>query len=144
MSEQRVVVLENWEPSYERRELSLTDPETLSEAIRSMGDQESTTLTIEAERGSLEGGGRALIVGASKGAFTATALLGRDDFYDLVGDPAATGKVLIKLGGQEAPFPRRLLVSVEQAEAAALEFFRAATVDVEGGSWEPQSSAWSS
>jgi hypothetical protein len=131
---ERVVVLENWEPAYERRELSLTDPKMLGEAIQSMGDQESTMLTIEAER--LVGRGRALIVGASKGAFTATALLSRDDFYDLVGDPAATGTVPLKLGGQEAPFPRRLLVRVEQAEAAALEFFRSATVDVEGRSWE--------
>jgi hypothetical protein len=62
----------------------------------------------------------------------------RDSFYDLVGDASATGTVPFVIGGQEAPFPRRFLVSVERAEDATLEFFRTATVDVEGGGWERQ------
>jgi hypothetical protein len=86
-----------------------------------------------------------LAVSASRGQLVVETQLGWDDFYDLVGGGSATGKVPFSHGGDvEVPIPRRLLVSVEQAEAAALEFFRTATVDVEGRSWQPQSVAWSS
>jgi hypothetical protein len=46
MPEERVVLLEKWEPSYERRELSLVNPAKLRETIRTMGDQESAALWI--------------------------------------------------------------------------------------------------
>jgi hypothetical protein len=85
-----------------------------------------------------------LAVSTSRGMVAVSTEPTRDHFYDLVGDPSASGKVPIVIGGQEGDYPRKLLVSVEQAEAAAMEFFRTAAADVEGGSWEPQSSAWSS
>lgn len=121
----------------EERALSPASAEVLTAAMRSMRDDLSAILTIEAASGSL-------IVSASRGRFTVTALLGEDNTFDLVGDAAATGTVAFVLGGQEIAYPRRYLTGGEAAQAAAREFFHTGTVRLEGGHWERQGpgSAW--
>ena len=148
MSEERVVVLDRYDDKLYKGPGSFMSHQALSEAIRAMHEGNLDASLWIYIGGDPEKVGYPVIpwlaVSTSRGMVAVSAEPTRDHFYDLVGDPSASGKVPIVIGGQEGDYPRRLLVSVEQAEAAAMEFFRTATVDVEGGSWEPQSSAWSS
>ena len=148
MSEERVVVLDRYDAKLYKGPGSFMSHQALSEAIRAMHEGNLDASLWIYIGGDPEKVGYPVIpwlaVSTSRGMVAVSAEPTRDHFYDLVGDPSASGKVPIVIGGQEGDYPRRLLVSVEQAEAAAMEFFRTATVDVEGGSWEPQSSAWSS
>jgi hypothetical protein len=111
------------------RALGRLDNETLARTLRKIAGAGSACLTLEA------GPEISLIVGASQGAYCATAVLGDDEFYDLIGDPAATGEVEFGLGGQRVPYPRRLLVSLEQALSAAVEFAATGTVDTSTARW---------
>jgi immunity protein Imm1 of predicted polymorphic toxin system len=148
VSEGRVVALSRYDDKPYEGPSSPTSPQALSEAIRAMHEGNLDASLWIYIGGDPEKVGYPVIpwlaVSTSRGMVAVSAEPTRDHFYDLVGDPSASGKVPIVIGGQEGDYPRRLFVSVEQAEAAAMEFFRTATVDVEGGSWEPQSSAWSS
>ncbi len=137
MAANRALRLERWQGQREERELSPATAEVLRVTISDMADEKSATLSMEA-------GGRTLLVNASRGAFAVTALLGEDDFYDLVGDTSATGTLPILVGGQSTEYPRKYLVSVEQALVAALEFMHTGTVTVDGGRWDRQGSgsAW--
>jgi hypothetical protein len=143
MGEEWVVKLEFHEDStlYERP-TSPTSPTELSKAIQAMHEGNLDASLWIYIGGDPEKVGYPAIpwlaVSTSRGMIAISAEPTRDDFYDLVDDASATGKVPLVIGGQEAPYPRRLLVSVEQAEAAALEFFQTGTVDVEGGGWERQ------
>ena len=148
--EERVVQLEFYEDSasYEGSR-SPASPEELSEAIRGMSKANLYASLFINIGGDPEEVGYPVIpwlaVSASRGLLAVETQLGWDEFYYLVGDASAKGKVSFSHGGDvEVPVSRRFMVSVEQAEAAALEFFRTATVDVEGGSWERPSSGWSS
>ncbi len=144
MSEQRVVALERYDDKPYQGPRSPTSPQDLSEAIRAMHEGNLDASLWIYIGGDPEKVGYPVIpwlaLSTSRGMISVNTQLGRDDIYDLVGDPSASDTVPLVIGGQEAPFPRRLLVSIEQAEAAALEFFRTGTVDVEDGSWERQSS----
>jgi hypothetical protein len=142
VSEGRVVVLSRYDDKPYEGPSSPTSPQALSEAIRAMHEGKLDASLFINIGGDPEKVGYPVIpwlaVSTSRGMISVSTQLGWDDFYDLVGDASATETVPFVIGGQDAPFPRRLLVSVEQAEAAALEFFRTATVDVEGGGWERQ------
>lgn len=129
--------LERWQGLHEERELSPATAEVLRVTISNMADEKSVTLSVEAE-------GRALLVNASRGAFAITALLGQNDFYDRVGDTSASGTLPLLIGGQSTEYPRKYLVSVEQALVAALEFMHTGTVTVDSGKWDRQGSgsAW--
>jgi hypothetical protein len=148
MSEERVVVLERYDDKPYKGPSSPTSPKALSEAIRAMHEGNLDASLFIYIGGDPDKVGypvtRWLAASTSRGMIAVSTQLGWDDYWDLVGDASAMDKVSLAIGGQDAPFPRRLLVSVERAQAAALEFFRTATVDVEGGSWERPSSGWSS
>ncbi len=86
-------------------------------------------------------------MGASEGLFSVQALLGQDvyqrdeypgivDSFYLVGDPTGTGSVPFDFGGQGGECPRRYVVSLEQARACTVEFFRTGAPDIAGGGWE--------
>lgn len=143
MGEERVVKLEFYEDStlYEGPR-SPTSSEELSKALQAMHEGNLDASLWIYIGGDPEKVGYPVIpwlaVSTSRGMILVNAEPTLDDFYDLVGDASATGKVPLVIGGQEAPYPRRLLVSVEQAKAAALKFFQTPTVDVERGGWERQ------
>jgi hypothetical protein len=138
------VVLDRYDDKLYEGTSSPTNPKALSEAIRAMHEGELDASHFIYIGGDPEKVGYPVIpwlaVSTSRGMIAVSTQLSGDDYYDLVGNASTPGTVSLAIGGQEAPFPRRLLVSVEQAEAATLEFFRTATVDVEGGTWERQTS----
>jgi hypothetical protein len=111
-------------------------PGMLAKTIHAMEQEESATLEIQS-------GNRLLIVGVSGGIFYVTALLGNDDFYDLVGDVSVMDKVMLIVGGQETAVPQRYLVQQSQAQEVALEFLQTETVRIDYG-WDRQGpdSAW--
>jgi hypothetical protein len=113
--------------------------EELIEAIQALPAEQSAILFIEE-------GSNLLGVNASEGMFSVGLMFDEEAAFDLVGDATATGHIPFVLGGQLVPHPRRYLVGLEQAQAAALEFFRTGTVDVARGGWDRQGpdSPWSS
>jgi hypothetical protein len=121
----------------------------LEETIQAMATERDAILSIsdadkETDEG-LEEGPPALLIGASGGSYTATALLGEDDFFDLIGNPAAIGMVTLMLGGQERPYPKKYLVTMEQALKIALGYFERGAISLDLNEWDSQqspSNAW--
>jgi hypothetical protein len=75
---------------------------------------------------------------ASEGRYMVTAQTGPDSFYDLIGDPDAEGEEEdFCIGGQAAGWPRRKLVSVEDAVEVALRYLRHGRL-AGGRVWEGQ------
>ena len=144
----RVLTLQRWGPDRaEEQRLPATEA-TLAGALRAMADDRSAMLEVRVGRW-------LLLVSASTGRFSVCAVLGEgcyeEDSYpvalasfDLVGDPHATGVVPLVLGGQEMDYPRRYVVSAEQALAAASAFLREGAVQPSAGRWEQHDarSAW--
>ena len=124
-------IVQHWSGSDHAEELLpiSTAPE-LEAAIRRLSDAESATLTLEAAD-------KSLLIAASKGDYCATAILGFDDLFDMVGDAAQSGTIGFVQGGQEVDLPRTQLLTVEQAIAAAKEFFETGGVNVERH-WQKQ------
>jgi hypothetical protein len=132
MTIERILQSERWGApyGYKERTWSTAHEAEVIEAIQDLANEQSGTLAIEA-------GDDWLAVYTNEGQFSVGVQFGEEAF-DLVGDATATGSAPFVLGGQLVPHPRRYLVSHEQAQAAALEFFRTGTVDVAGGAWDRQ------
>ena len=70
--------------------------------------------------------------------FSVWGVVGPDDFFDLIGDPGATGTCSLVIGGQEVDHPARHCVSAEQALQAARSFIASKRIPVSGDQWERQ------
>ncbi|HEX2911408.1 MAG TPA: hypothetical protein VH186_11400 [Chloroflexia bacterium] len=102
----------------------------------------SATLTIsdaknETEDGFIEGP-PTFIVSASQGNFAVSLLLDEANFYDLAGNPMATGVISFKIGGQETPFPRKYLVDLEQVLEVSRDYLRIGEAILLKYSWDNQ------
>ena len=103
MTEGRRVSLQRWDGGRsDERDLSRLSRSEVEQTICAMASEWSAVLTIGI-------GARSLLVGAGGGIYTVTALLGPDDFYDLVGDAGAEGSVFVVQGGQGVEVPRAQL-----------------------------------
>lgn len=100
------------------------------DVINSMVRDEGSVLSVSV-------GERSLLVSASGGMFTVTAILGEDDFYDRVGVPDAPGRVHFVQGGQAVEVPARHVVDSVAAEAAIVDFISGVAFEVTTG-WERQ------
>ncbi len=133
-----VVTLERWGSGYgQEREVSPSS-QALVETVRAVAGERSAILAIGVGGEAVEETDWWLGVNASDGLFSVSAQLGEGVALDFVGDPSATGTVPFVLGGQTTPYPRRYLVSLQEALDAALEFFHTGTVDVESRRWDRQ------
>lgn len=117
--------LEKWDGSHESYDLSVRDAKDLEEVIRAISADKSAMLSIETASESAK-----LIINANSGKFALSALLGQDDFYDLIGDANATGKAPFMIAGEFINFPLKFVVTADQALAAAVEFFNNNTLDI--------------
>ncbi|HZY42751.1 MAG TPA: Imm1 family immunity protein [Anaerolineae bacterium] len=129
--EQFHIILERWRGAYEAQEMFSLNARQAQELILTLANESSATLSIAVED-------HELIIGASMGLYTATALLGADNFLDLVADPSEQGTTSFIMGGQMVDVPRRHCISGEQALIALLEFLENGTVDLTRGKWEKQ------
>jgi hypothetical protein len=78
-----------------------------------------------------------LIVGGGPELFSVMAIVGPDDFRDLVADGTAVGEVDLLLGGTATPWPRRLCASQEQAIRAVAAWLEIGGIDP-GLRWQRQ------
>ena len=74
--------------------------------------------------------------------FNVLAIVGPDDFFDLVGDSSAVGSRLLIVGGQEIEVPARLCVSSVQALQAAWQFISSGSIPVSEQLWQRQGNRW--
>ena len=130
MDHQPIVWIEKWDgPSHSEEQVQLTAAEGVEEVLETLRDCGSGTLSIAV-------GEKSLIVAASKGRFTACALLGDDGVWDRLSG-GSDGTVPFIEGGQSVELPKQHLLSFAQALAAAKEFYRTGTVGI-GEGWERQ------
>lgn len=147
MAKKWVVSLEIWNnPSPKAIKI---EQSTLEKVIRSLSSEKCADLLIDDVKddsgdGFVEGF-PTFIINACEGKYSVSALLDEDNCYDLVGDPAATGLIDFLIGGQETPLPRKYLVSMEQAIAAANAYLEVGEAIITKYSWDSQQdshSAW--
>ena len=121
---------------YSRQAHSIQPASTLDLAavvglLSAIRDEWSTTVEFATEK-------HRLLVSASEGKFAVFAMVGDDDFYDLVGDQNASGRTEFAHGGQSATWPKRHCVSLELAQRVVEEFLRAGEIDIRAFDWERQ------
>jgi hypothetical protein len=119
----------------ERRPIDSVSRESLAEAMEWLGSHAGCTLTLVVAD-------KSLVICAVDGAFTVSALLGNDDFFDLVNADAASAAgaatVTAAQACQPADVPVRHLVQREAALRATTEFLQNGTVGSSGREWERQ------
>ena len=121
------------------------DREVLEQTLRAMATDEGAELVIYlAERvtsdGYVEDGPPTFFIGAYDGQYIVSYWKDAGTKYTLIGDLIAQGEVDLPIGGQGGMWPRKHIVGVEQAVAAALEYYGTGTIDSASGKWEI--SAW--
>src|SRR5262245_6095191 len=120
----RIVTIERWDPEYSQVAVTVPDGSALAELLGELASERSTMVSIEC-------GERLLVVSVSRGVWAVTVRLGLDDFFDLVGDAGAEGTTPFLQGGQLVDYPRRHVVSQEDAHRAAVEFFNTGTIETD-------------
>lgn len=130
--------VELWHPGHERSIVVAPSAGEIVSAITSVRDAESATVGFgddgeDAEDAEIVEAD--LIIGVSRGYYTAVAMNG-DDWMVLVGDPGAVGEVELNLGGQPAGHSRRQLIGEEDAIAVALELVVTGELDFSRRGWE--------
>ncbi len=115
--------------------------DTVIEAVRALADEQNAMLTLSHDPEAYE---YWLGVNASDGQFYVSVQLDENTALDLVGNPQATGMVPYVRGGQLVSHPRKYLVTLDQAVAAATEFYHTGTINPTKAAWERQGpgSAW--
>lgn len=124
-------IVEHWAGlNYVEQHIQITNTSELETALRTLAAAESAILTLEAAD-------KSLIIGASDGVYCATAILGPDDFFDMVVSAAAAGTISFVQGGQQVDLPRNQALTAEEAISVATEFFETGSVNVER-CWQKQ------
>jgi hypothetical protein len=124
-------IVEHWAGlNHAEERIPIANTSELEAALRALAAAESATLTLEAAD-------KSLIIGASDGVYCATAILGPDDFFDMVGNAAETGTISFVQGGQQVDLPRNQALTAEEAISVATEFFQTGSVNVERR-WQKQ------
>ena len=95
----------------------------LEEALRRLDAKAYTMLTLTT------GPNRHLAIGGGDGRYVVYASIDNDQFFNLVRPDAPSGTVLLKVGGQEGDFPAAQIVTLAQAQAAALFYLDASELD---------------
>jgi hypothetical protein len=83
-------------------------------AVARLDGEEVSQMTVEGPRETQ------LLVGGGPALFTVLAVVGPDDFLDLVANPTADGDTDLLIGGQSSPWPLRLCASREQVVEAVI------------------------
>jgi hypothetical protein len=118
-------IVEHWAGlNYAEQRIQIINTSELEAALRTLAAAESATLTLDAAD-------KSLIIGASNGVYCATAILGPDDFFDMLGNAAEAGTVSFVQGGQQVNLPNNQALTAEEAISAAAEFFQTGSVNVE-------------
>jgi len=116
------VYLDDWDADVREKPIP-ADPETVEATIRQIAGRSCADLFFYPDAADVGwSGGRWLAVTASGGQFAVTAQLGEGEWAHLVGDACAEGEAEFAHGGQPATWPRRFLVSIEDAIAAARHY----------------------
>lgn len=135
MSDWPGLSITKWDgPDYSEEFVEISSLDEIAQGVMSIRACESATVSIEI-------GKRTLIIGASEGIYTATALLDEEGFWDKLSPDADPGSMQILLGGQTIDMPKKFAISCEQAIAAAEEFCLTGTTDVAKG-WRSQDQGW--
>lgn len=148
MSSNLIINLESWNPSYSQKIIE-SEQSKLESAIHSIESEASASIVITNARnhtddGLIEGP-PTFIVSASRGKYAVSAILDEDKSYDLVGDPLATGWINFTIGGQEASYPQKYLVSIELAIEVAIDYMNMGSYSIKKHIWdsvENPDSAW--
>jgi hypothetical protein len=124
-------IVQHWDGlNHAEEHIPIARTSDLEAALRTLAAAESAMLTLEAAD-------KTLIIGASDGIYCATAILGPDDFFDMVGSAAAAGTISFVQGGQQVDLPRNQALTAEEAVSVATEFFETGSVNVER-CWQKQ------
>jgi hypothetical protein len=116
------VRLNLWSPTHKESVLA-TDPSLVERTLREVADEWSADLFLVKDAADVDEALEWMAISASHGRFLVTAAAGEDDYYDLVGDPTATGEAEdFAFGGQEAGWPWWKIVGADDAVAAALHY----------------------
>ena len=132
------VWLTTW-PLPERRDQRVAaDAALVEKTIREIEGDWCADLFLVKDAPDVDEAEQYLGMSASEGRYMVTAQTGPDAFYDLIGDPDAEGEEEdFCIGGQAAGWPRRKLVSVEDAVEVALHYLRHGRL-ADGRLWERQ------
>jgi hypothetical protein len=116
------IILDDWERSQRDQRIAV-DPDAVEATIREIGPRWSADLFLLDGSDDVGNATRWLAVTASEGHYSVTAQLGEGGpWVTLVGDATAEGKVDFAHGGQGGAWPRRLIVSADDAVAAARHY----------------------
>ncbi len=102
----------------------------LDSAIQRLDGQHATLLIMDS-------GKNKLFIGGGPVVYSVSLQLGDNDFYNLKSGALRDGRQAVTLGGQSVDFPRRLLVSREEATHAAREFLSTGEAILKNRNWEP-------
>ena len=116
------VYLDDWDADARDKPIQ-PDPDVVEATIREIARRSCADLFLyqyAADVGSNRG--RWLSVTASDGRFALTVQISEDEWAHLVGDASAEGEAEFAHGGQPAEWPRRFLVGIDDAIAAARHY----------------------
>jgi hypothetical protein len=144
MSERWIIRIDYRNPD-KAIEIRPVTSQVLENAVRSIAESKSATISLEELSNTTDDGIEEapplLIISCSSGRYMLTAWLENGFMYDFVGQPEATGKTSLVLGGQLTDYPNRYTTNLEQALKIANEFYRNGSVDLSQNSWDEQNNS---
>ena len=75
-------------------------------------------------------------INASQGLFAIGRQSHDGQYFDLVGDETAVGRIPYIVSGQIVEFPRRYLIPFDAVLAVVRTFLAHGTIDLQNGKWE--------
>ncbi len=106
--------------------------EELVKLIYSITADFSTTLSFETDIDKL-------YINSNQGIFTVTAVVGENEFYDLIGDVKSIGMGVFVLGGQKTEHPKKYFVTIEQVIKVSVAFYKSGELLLNESHWDYQS-----
>jgi hypothetical protein len=116
------VRLHLWSPRH-RESVLPAHAEVIEQTIREIASEWSADLFLVKDAAEVNSAVEWMGISASRGRYLVTAASDEDEFYDLIGDPTAVGEAEdFAYGGQEAGWPLRKIVDVDEAAAVAQHY----------------------
>jgi hypothetical protein len=116
------VRLHLWSPRHKESVLP-AHADVIERTIREIAREWSADLFLAKDAADVDSAVEWMGISASRGRCLVTAATAEDEFYDLIGDPAAVGEAEdFAFGGQEASWPLRKIVDVDEAAAVARHY----------------------
>lgn len=97
--------------------------EDLDRVLDQLDAQAYTMVTLHAGEGHL------LSIGGGGGRYVVYVTFDNERFWSLVGRSAATGTIVLNVGGQKGDYPAEHVVDKDQARGAAHEFLETGQLD---------------